>query len=147
MPPYSTLRTFINSLRTGETNITRSLETVTNNAALRQDHAGDINSPPAFAGQFPGWLRRALAGAGMKPQEIAHIESWPPPAKDVVRQQVAHALTDGRTLLFRWEVHEGANPESHVHHESAAEALVVFRSPRSGVHLSALNFGSVRVEA
>ncbi|MEX0682544.1 MAG: hypothetical protein WD904_03015 [Dehalococcoidia bacterium] len=147
MPPYSTLRTFIDALRTGETNITQCLENVTNNRALRDAHLAEVQTPNAFDGALPQWLCDALDQAGMSNDEIRHIERWPAREKEIVRQQVALSIGDNRTLRYGWELQDGDAPVSDVRVQNSNEAVIIFRSPRSGVHLKTVNFGFVDIEA
>lgn len=147
MPPYSTLRTFVNALKSGETNITRSLEKLVNDGSRRQKYADWVDKPGALDGEFPAWLRTELVQAGMKQEEIEHIEAWPDSQKDVARAQVSAAVKDKRPVRFSWELWEGKHAESEVRRDADQEMRVVFKSPRDGVELGLVNFGGVKVKA
>jgi hypothetical protein len=145
MPAYSTLRTFIDSLRSGETNITRCLESLLNNPNKRNHNADrvrtlDISQP------FPAWLREEFLASGMKMKEVDHIERWPNTGKELVRRELESAITSNGTLRFTWEIFDGDDPETDVYRDGPG-ARIVFRSPRKGVHLSHLNYGDIRVDA
>ena len=145
MPAYSTLRTFIDSLRTGETNITRCLEALLNNPNKRNDRAGEIRTLDVSQ-PFPEWLRQEFLGSGMKMQEVEHIERWPQAGKELVRRELEAAITSNGTLRFTWEIFGGDQPETHVERDGQG-ARIVFRSPRKGVHLSHMNYGEIHVDA
>ena len=97
MPPNGTLRSFINALTSGQTNITRCLERLANDPARRQKYAADINAPHAAVGQLPGWLRNEMVQAGMSQPEVDHVERWPDAEKEKVRRQIVEAIRDGNT--------------------------------------------------
>lgn len=147
MPANGTLRSFINALTSGQTNITRCLERLANDPTRRQKYAADINAPHAAVGQLPGWLRNEMVQAGMSQAEVDHAERWPDAEKEKVRRQVAEAIRDERPLHFGWELYDGDDPVSEVRRDPNQDVRVVFRSPRKGVKLSLVNHGSVSVEA
>ena len=147
MPAYSTLRTFVEAVRSGLTNITSCLETAVNDPQNRLDHAADMSSPAVASGPFPSWLRSILGSAGMSQAEIDHMERWPDSQKEIVRLEIVSAIQGNRPLRFGWELHGGDTPLSEVRHDANQDVRVVFRSPRKGVLLSGLNYGSIHVEA
>jgi hypothetical protein len=150
MPPYTTLRTFIDALKSGETNITRVLEDVAADRPLLEANAADLRTPGRFHPVFPDWARGALIDRNrprcLSLQELAHIEAWPPDEKEAVRVQLARSLDEPVRLVFRWEIHDGDEPRTELRRESGGEAQLVFRSPRAGVELtSRINMGDIRV--
>lgn len=147
MPPFSTLRTFVNSLKSGETNITRSLERLVRDDKKREKYREWVDRPNSLDGEFPPWLRTELVQAGMKEAEIEHIQDWPDSQKEVVRAQISGAVKDKRPLRFGWELYDGKHPKSDVRRDSDQEVRIVFQSPREGVELSFVNYGKVRVKA
>jgi hypothetical protein len=134
MPPYSKLQTFVDALKTGETNITRSLDRLINDPQKRRDHSDFVKKVNAFS-SFPDWLRTELAQAGMSTDEINHIERWPNEEKEQVRIQIVDAIQENRPLRFGWELYEGGRPTTDVRREPGRDARVVFRSPRAGVRV------------
>lgn len=146
MPAYSTLRTFIDSLRTGQTNITRSLDQILSNPGEYRDneHYDWISQPDALRKPMPGWLRRMLRDAGVSEPEIDHIDRWPNAQKELVRQRIVESIDNDRPMHFRWELHDGDKPANTVDTDSN---VVTFKSPRAGVHLSNLNLGAIHVDA
>ena len=132
MPPYSKLHTFIDALKTGETNITRCLDRLVNNPQKRREHFDFAKQVNAFS-NFPGWLRDELSQAGMSQEEIDHIQRWPTEEKETVRIQIVDAVQEKRPLRFGWELYEGGRPVSDVRREAGRDTRVVFRSPRAGV--------------
>ena len=147
MPANGTLRSFINALTSGQTNITRCLERLVNDSARRQKYPADINAPHAAVGQLPGWLRNEMVQAGMTQVEIDHAERWPDAEKEKVRKQAAEAIRDERPLHFSWELYDGDQPVSEVRRDPNQDVRVVFRSPRKGLKLSLVNLGGITVEA
>jgi hypothetical protein len=134
MPPYSRLQTFVDALKTGETNITRSLDRLVNDPTQRDEHVDYVNTANSFS-SFPDWLRGELANAGMSPEEIAHIERWPNEEKELVRIQIVHAINDNRPLRFGWELYDGGRPRTDVRRSPGRDTRIVFRSPRAGVRV------------
>jgi hypothetical protein len=147
MPAYSTLRSFVNALKTGDTNITQCLERLANDRAKRVQYATDIHALHAGVGQLPGWLRNEMVQAGMSQPEVDHVERWPDAEKEKVRVQVVEALEQDRNLHFSWELFAGDDPVSEVRRDPNQDVRVVFRSSRKGVKLSLVNLGGVTVEA
>jgi hypothetical protein len=147
MPAYSTLKSFVKALRTGDTNITQCLERLANDRAKRAQYTSDINALHAGVGQLPGWLRNEMVQAGMSQPEVDHVERWPDAEKEKVRLQVVEAINHDGNVHFSWELFDGEDPMSEVRRDQNQDVRVVFRSPRKGVKLSAVNFGDVKVEA
>jgi hypothetical protein len=149
MPPYSTLRTFIDALTTGQTNITRCLDLLTNDDTKRATYASQMATSGLLNGQqFPGWLRTELTQAGMKAEEIEHIERWPDAEKETARAQVDQAWTNRRPVHFSWELFDGNDPLAEVRRDPNQDVRVVFRSPRRGVRVTShINLGEIKVEA
>lgn len=148
MPAYSTLRTFINAVRTGRTNITETLDKLmtnparhklnTNELTLRQEHS--LDAP------LPDWMRRILKTAGMSDAEVSHLDIWPDDKKEEVRTVVVQAIDANLPVRFFWELHDGATPDNVISQREDGWT-VRFRSPAAGVRLSHVNLGSVHVDA
>ncbi len=147
MPAYSTLKSFIKALKTGDTNITQTLESLVNNRAKRNQYSSDIRATHTGQGQLPGWLRSEMVQAGMSEPEVDHCERWPDREKEKVRQQLVEAMDSDANLHFSWELFDGDHPLSEVRRDSNQDVRIVFRSPRKGVKLSTLNYGDISVEA
>lgn len=148
MPPYSTLRDFIGALSTGETNITRVLERVSNDEAKRTQYLPLISAPGAFNGYIPEWVCTEFRQAGMKDAEIEHIQQrWPDSQKETVRAQLYAAWTQKRPIHFSWELFDEEDPRSEVRRDANQDVRVVFRSPRKGVRIaSKIRVGELKVE-
>ena len=147
MPTYSTLRSFVKALTTGDTNITQCLTRLANADPKRKQYATDLAAPHLAVGQLPGWLRNEMVQTGMSQPEVDHVERWPDRQKEVARAQIAAALAENRPIRFSWELYDGDDPVTEVRRDSDGEVRLVFRSPRKGVTLSLLNLGGVKVEA
>lgn len=150
MPPYSTLKTFVTSLKTGRTNITESLDRLMTNPGRHLTHAhfADLQVENAFNAPLPGWARTALRSSGMTEPEIDHIDVWPDVQKEAVRQKMVAAIESDRPIRFRWELYGGDAPVNEAGEDQETGAtVIVFRSPGNGVKLSPLNIGLIRVQA
>ena len=147
MPAYSTIHSFINAIKSGDTNITQCLERLANDAAKRQKYGADISAPHGAVGHLPGWLRNEMVQSGMSQPEVDHVEQWPDNEKEKARVQVVEAIRDERVIHFSWELYDGGQPLTEVRRDPNQDVRVVFRSPRKGVKLSLLNFGDISVEA
>lgn len=152
MPAYSSLGTFIESLRTGRTNITATLESVlADREAIREldEWPGFRDTANLLDNPIPQWLRTLLKDHGMKDIEVEHIDQhWPPAAKEEARRWIVEAVEEGRPLRFSWELHEGSQPENERREDGER---VVFKSPRDGVRISGIHvwyvhIGGVNVE-
>jgi hypothetical protein len=82
----------------------------------------------------------------MKPEEIAHVSNWPAAEKERVRAEIVAGIQDGQPLSFTWELHDGDRPDAEFRTRQGGGRMIAFRSPRSAVRLSRLNYGDVRVE-
>ena len=147
MPPFTTLRDFISALATGDTNITRVLEELANDAGMKSAHQADMRVAGTFD-PLPSWFTDACAQHNMSPEEIQHLSVWPEQQRDSVRAQISEAWEQNRPIHFSWELHEGDNALSEVRRDqNTQDVRIVFRSPRKGVHLdSHIRIGEVKVD-
>jgi hypothetical protein len=134
LPPYSTLRTFVHALQTGDTNITRVLTTLMQYPSNWQPDTGNIEVNP-----LSDFLKGLFKQPGMmKDEEIAHIEdAWPMAQKQELREHVVQAIASGRPMVFKWAATSGPAPETDIVWPPANTPLhvpirVTFRSPSSG---------------
>ena len=143
MPAYSSLKTFIQSLKTGETNITKTFA-----KALAAEGVDNISDDTCIDPHLSDWLKSALAKHGMKPEEIAHLENdWPMEKKKEVRLWIVSAVQASRSVAFSWELFAGANPSNRKDDGDPPEPVsITFQSPRKGVRLSGMNYGQVKVD-
>lgn len=142
MPPYCSMRVFIDALNTGRTNVTRALDTLaaTQGLAAHADFAalsseGALSSAPgAGSSALPAWARSHLRG--LSASELRHIDAWPDAHKELVRQALVAGI-QGRKVRFAWELHSGDADETQVEGlEGAGDVTVTFRSPRGRVRMS-----------
>src|SRR5438309_5670166 len=145
MPAYSTIHSFINAIKSGNTNITQCLERLANDVAKRQKYHADISAPHGAVGHLPGWLRNEMVQTGMSQPEVDHVERWPDDEKEKARVQIVEAIRDERVIHFSWELYDGDRPLTEVRRDPNQDVRLVFRSPREGVKLSLLNFGDISV--
>jgi hypothetical protein len=147
MPAYSTLRTFVRALQTGRTNIVDVLEALCAEATSpgpANDALQSIRAPRS-ADNLPPALLTAI-GNRLKPKEIAHIQHWPAAQKERVRAEIVRAIDEGEPISFTWELYDGAVPDADFRSRQGGGRTIAFRSPRSAVRLSGLNYGDISVE-
>jgi hypothetical protein len=138
LPPFSTLRTFINALETGETNITRVLNRLMHYPKKWEPNVADITVDPLST-----FLTDLFGEPGaMKPVEIEHIENaWPMDQKQELRDHVLQAIATGRRMHFKWvqKSEPGAQTDIVWPPDDAPLAVpvdVIFHSPRPGIAFS-----------
>ncbi len=143
MPAYSSLRTFINSLKSGETNITKTFR-----KALRKEGVDLIRERSSVDPHLSDDLKAKLAEHGMESDEIDHLENeWPPEKRNEARMWVVDAVDANRSVAFAWELFAGENPANSMDDPGAPDPVrVTFLSPRQGLRLSWLNYGEVHVD-
>ena len=146
MPPYSTIRTFVEALQTGRTNITRALDELLENPGSKQNDPDfpHMRSEGALNG-MPGWLRGRLTPR-LRPPEIDHIGRWPDAQKEKARREIVTSINDDRHTTFEWEVYAGPTPSVEVRPGPSGGVVIVFRSPRAGLRLVEPSSGEVVVE-
>jgi hypothetical protein len=138
LPPYSTLRTFIQALEDGNTNITRVLTILMHYPSRWQPNVADITVDP-----LSPFLKDLFSAPGMmKPIEIEHIEdAWPMEQKEELRDNVLQAIEIGRRMVFKWMLKKDPPAETEIVWPPDSAPLTVpivvtFRSPRPGVQFS-----------
>jgi hypothetical protein len=147
MPPYSSLRTFIQALTTGRTNITYVLEQMASDPSCRERLGPEVSRPSSFSHPISSALHQELIQAGMTEPEVAHMERWPNEQKELVRSQIDAAWKSGGPIHFSWELHDGDDPATELRRDANQDVRIVFRSPRKGVRItSRLNLGEVMVD-
>ncbi len=134
----STLRTFIQAVNSGETNITRVLTLLMRHPAQWQENSEDITVNP-----LSSFLNTLFTAPGrMTDREIAHIEDqWPMEQKEALREDVLRAIEVGRPMIFKWTLTSATDPATDVVWPPDSTPLdipvqVTFRSPRAGVTFS-----------
>jgi hypothetical protein len=135
----STLRTFLQAVNSGQTNITRVLTLLMQYPAQWQGSMADIEVSPNLS----LFLNAQFGAAGrMIPQEIAHIENhWPMPQKEALLTELLRAIEVGRPMVFKWTLTSANDPATDVVWPPDNTPLdvpvhVTFRSPRAGVRYS-----------
>ncbi len=142
MPVYSSLRTFIKSLKTGETNTTQTFA-----RALAAEGVDPISNKASVDPHLSAQLKDILARHGMSPGEIDHVKKWPADKRNQARLWVLAAVAAGRTVLFKWELFdEDVSANRRNQSPSSEPVRITFRSPREGVTLSQSHAGQVHVK-
>ncbi|MEO6196651.1 MAG: hypothetical protein ABIP58_00925 [Dehalococcoidia bacterium] len=138
MPPFSTLKTFVKAVNSGDTNITRVLTKLMHYPEQWQENMGQITVSPLS--QF---LEDQFGAPGrMTPEEILHIANeWPMAQKVDLRAAVLLAIEVGRPMVFKWTLTSAQAPETDIvwppsNTPLTVPVLVTFRSPRAGVTYS-----------
>jgi hypothetical protein len=143
MPAYSTLRAFIDSLRTGETNITQTFA-----RALAAEGVGPIGNRDSVDPKLSDTVKGLLRKHHMKPAEIEHVdEHWTGAQRNEVREWILAAVAAGRDVTFSWELFAGSATGNRRDDPGApAPVSITFLSPREGVNLHRPNFGQINVD-
>lgn len=138
MPPYSTLKTYLKAVNTGDTNITRVLTILMHYPSQWQGNVGDITVEP-----LSPFLKDLFSAPGrMKSEEIDHIENqWPMALKQELQEHVLQAIEAGRPMVFKWGPTRGqvaatdiVSPPSNA--PLTVPVRVTFRSPAAGIVFS-----------
>ena len=142
MPAFSTLKTYMDAVHSGQTNITRVLNLLMQYPAQWKGTQIEVNplSQPV-KDEFSAQGRMTLA-------EISHIENqWPMAQKQVLLNHVVNAINADRPMVFKWGLTSGPDPETDIvwPPEGAPPTqpvMVTFRSPRAGVTFTSEPEGS-----
>jgi hypothetical protein len=152
MAPMSSIRTFINALKTGETRTTRALNKVVadrRSAAAHErraalGHSGAMDAPlqPPF--------RDALRSAALPDEMITEcIDRWPDDHKERVRRALVKALKEGQRVQFAWGLTDGDDLRTEIR-TTGGTVTVSALSPRSSLRVyddDQVNVAPVRVPA
>ncbi len=139
MPPFSTVRTFVTALQSGQTNITRALDRLLTNPGRHRTNPNfaSFRNRQAANAPLPPWLRGLLRGEGVSDPEVEHIDAWPDDQKEPVRDKTVEAILGDRRMRFFWELYDGPAPDTLIEDPDPTGGITVrFRSPRSRVRLS-----------
>ncbi|OGO53270.1 MAG: hypothetical protein A2148_09080 [Chloroflexi bacterium RBG_16_68_14] len=147
MPEGSTIKKFVEALKSGRTNTTKALDTIFADASKRAAHSKDLGAPGAFNRPLAGWARTELRSAGLSEQELTHIDDWPDDQKEDVRQALVTAINGKRAIHLSWELHSGPAEATDIQGlAGTGDVTVTFRSPRSKMKVSLATFGDISVE-
>lgn len=155
MPEHSTIKAFVNAVKSRRTKPTKVLDALFSKPAsyqgtplltsLRQPHALD---------NLPQWARDELGKPGTGTPELAlsnaefvHINSWPNDEKEKAREALVAAVDGARSIAFHWELYDGALSVTQVDGLSGSGPIAVrFLSPRDNVRQGGLTYGEVYVD-
>ena len=138
MPPMSTLRTYIETLKTGNTNITRVLDELMQYPETWRPNVGDISANPLST--FV--LEQFSAPGRMKQKEINHIrDEWPMDQKEDLLTEVLLAIDVGRPMTFKYRPTKAETPSTDVVWPPDSAPLrvpvaVTFYGPKNGILFS-----------
>ena len=133
MPPPTTVQTFIQALRTGETNTTRAFDAIFTPPYAGRPWLADIRVSGAFNGTtLAGWAVSALQAEGLAQAQIDHVGTWPDADKERVRAFVVSAIEANRRVRFFWGLGHRPVPVTETHDETP-DWSVWFLTPQSAV--------------
>ncbi|HLC28412.1 MAG TPA: hypothetical protein VJL07_03090 [Dehalococcoidia bacterium] len=136
MPPMTTVQTFIEALRTGQTRTTLAFDRIFTPPYDQRVWLADIRVPGVFHDALPPWAVAALREEGLTGEEIAHINQWPNELKEQIRQVVVRAIDarPPRRVHFRWGFTTAPEPRLEPPPTTDRDPHVVeFRTPRSAL--------------
>jgi hypothetical protein len=135
MPPGTTLRTFIEAIKTGQTKTTKALDSFFENPGGLEHHTGrdDFRNAGAF-NVLPVWAKNALK-SNLSTAELDHIDSWPNDQKDNVRAKLDQAIHYSRNAVhFFWQPYHGSSEEVEIIDPDVdGDITIIFKSPRNKV--------------
>lgn len=109
MPPMTPIRKFLDSLASGETNMTKRLKQIFDNIdttgpVFTWFITADLSKPLPTS---PIDVRKFLRDEGLSKKEIDHIDDWPSDPKKDARDAVVAAVTAGTAIEHRWGLTHG----------------------------------------
>jgi hypothetical protein len=150
MAPMSSIRTFINALKTGETRTTRALNRVIaeRRSAAADERRAALRHPGAMAAPLQPPLRDALRSAALPDEMITEcIDRWPDDHKERVRRALVKALAEGHRVRFAWGLTDADHLQTEIR-TSGRTVTVSALSPRSSLRVydeDQVNVAPVRV--
>jgi len=145
MPPPTTMRTFLEAIRSGRTNTTEALDMLFASPAAVRAHPNftDLQAP-GMLNMLQPWARAELRRLGVGSEELAHIDDWPNNQKEIVRQKLVDAMNGNKPVEFSWKVYPGATEDTSID-EGPAKVTITFFSPESKVRATGPDSVSVDV--
>jgi hypothetical protein len=134
VPPYSTLKTYLQAVNTGQTNITRVLTTLMQYPAQWRGKQIEVN--PHLSKDVSDEFK---APGRMTSDEINHIENqWPMAQKQDLLTAVLTAIEAKRPMVFKWTLTTDPTPKTDIvwppnDAPPTVPVQVTFRSPADGV--------------
>ncbi|MEX1255022.1 MAG: hypothetical protein WEE64_11855 [Dehalococcoidia bacterium] len=135
MPTHSSMRTFLQAVRTGKTDTTEALDIIFATPGELADHPNFEEFAQSGAlDTLPVWARRELRKVGLGSAEINHLDEWPNDQKEQVREALVQAIEEDQSVGFYWTVHDGADEETEISSgQDTVSIAFVFRSPERRV--------------
>jgi hypothetical protein len=148
MPERSSIQSFINAIKTGQTTITRGLQRLwdernTLDPALLNRVTTLTLSPLDAA------VKTALGQRGLGTKELDHIDEWPDSEKQKVRTAILQARNSDpqRHIEFSWELYNGTVSVAQIDNLHGPGAIRIrFRSPRDNVRVATDLTGELHVD-
>ncbi len=140
MPEMSSVRTFVEALKTGMTKTTKALDQVD-----YAEYIDQLKVPGALNALQP-WAREALTAQGLSEGELGHINAWPNDQKELIRQAIVNAVDNARNLSFFWELYANAEEDTSIQGlDEEGDITITFLSPRRRVTTSGNLSGGINV--
>lgn len=136
MPIFHELTLVLQWIREGQIPITRSLQRICNDAAIREDTKERMRESHIFDEGVPEWLVELFLTDGLTEAEIAHVGEWPADQKEALRAELSFVYDANRPINFSWEIAKDNIARMDVGTGADGVSSVVFFSPRNTLHAS-----------
>lgn len=147
MPPSSSVKDFIDALRTGKTKITKTLDHYFRAPASLSQPIKDAfdntwnDLPTDLETEM---LKHPSPGIGVDPEDIAHINQWDKVQLNDVRKALKTAIQNNTKVEFFWEVHSDKNQKEQT--DTSQAGVIIFRSHREKVKIKKPTTGEIGVD-
>jgi hypothetical protein len=133
----STLKTFIEALKSGETRTTKALERLLRRrrSATTQAVIAALRQPGALNRRLDASLRSALNPPLSDTTISICIDNWPDTQKEEARKQIIWAINKGGSVQIRWGLKSGAGYDAKFK-RSGNNVTITALSPRSSLKIS-----------
>jgi hypothetical protein len=136
MAPMSSLRTFIEALRTGETRTTKALDHVVarRHGAKAAELITLLHKRGALNAPLQDPFRQAVKGAPLPERYIQEcIDGWPDAQKEKMRRALVIGIRDHRRIRFAWGLTPEAGFQTEIRHTGAGALTITALTPRSSL--------------
>ncbi len=146
MPPGTTIKKFVDALKTRKTVINSALDQLFTESRRHEAYLAELSNPDALNSPVPDWAKAELRKVGLGDVEFAHMNRWPDTHKEAMRKAIVTAIQTNRHVRFFWELHAGPDNVTDVQDQGTGDITVTFRSPLSKVKVSMATFGEITVD-
>ena len=166
MPEKSSIKKFVEAVKTGKTKTTKVLNAVFENKTAAYNgstlfdasHLGQARFLDDLRAPDLDLVRDELRKPGKSDPELAlddadldHMNSWSPDEKEKVRKALVDAVgasgAASRNIHFSWALYDGGDSKTDVDDPGPPGDIVVrFLSPRKNVDKSGFTYGEINVK-